>query len=208
MKLLQDKFLQSSLWCLFFLLMFIFPAHAATNDTWQFQLAPYAGLAGQNGMVASLPPFPPADIDIKFYDDIAGNINGTFMLVGEACKGRYGIVADFAYTDIEIKDPTTGPFFTLLPSRTDSWIVSAAGFYRLTEQQGTFLDLIGGVRYWSVDSTLTLQEGLLPKQSISNKENWFDPIIGLKGFSPLGDSNFFLSGFHVLGGFGVGSDFM
>jgi hypothetical protein len=53
-----------------------------------------------------------------------------------------------------------------------------------------------------------LQEGLLPAQSISNKEDWFNPIIGLKGFSPLGDSKFFVSGFLVLGGFGVGSDFM
>jgi hypothetical protein len=210
MKLLQDKFLQALLWSLFFLLMFSLQAHAATNDndTWQFQLVPYAWLAGQNGTVATLPPLPPSDIDINFYDDIAGNINGAIMLVGEARKGRYGLVMEIAYTDIEIEDPTPGPFFTLLTSRTESWLVSAAGFYRLTENQGAFLDLLGGVRYWSVDSTLSLQEGLLPARSISNKEDWFDPIIGLKGFSPLGDSRFFVSGFLVLGGFGVGSDFM
>ena len=58
MNFLQSKFLQSLLWCLFFVLMLIFPAHAAAddNDTWQFQLAPYAWLAGQNGTVASTPP--------------------------------------------------------------------------------------------------------------------------------------------------------
>ena len=210
MNFLLNKFLQSFLWCLLFLLMFIFPAHAATddNDTWQFQLAPYAWLAGQKGTVGTIPPLPPADIDIDFYDDILGNIKGALFLVGEARKGRFGIVADVAYNDIEMEDPTPGQGFTLLRSRTQSWIVSAAGFYRLTERQGTFLDLIGGVRYWSVDSTLTLTEGLLPAQSISNKEDWFDPIIGLKGFSKLGDSRFFVSGFLVLGGFGAGSDFM
>jgi len=192
------------------MLIFLLPAHsaAADNDTWHFQLAPYAWLAGQSGRVATIPPLPPADIDIDFYDDILGNINGVLFLVGEARKGRYGIVADVAYVDIEIEAPTPGPLFTLLTSRTQSWIISVAGLYRLAEKQGTFLDLIGGFRYWSVDSTLSLREGMAAARSFSNTEDWFDPIIGLKGLAPLGDSKFFVSGFLVLGGFGAGSDFM
>jgi hypothetical protein len=210
MNLLQHKFHYALLWCLFLLLIFSLPAHAAMDDddTWHFQLAPYAWLAGQKGTVATLPPLPPADIDIDFYDDILGNINGALFLVGEARKGRYGVVMDIAYSDIEIEDPTPGSFFTLLDSRTQLWMVSVAGLYRLVEEQGAFLDLIGGARYWSVDSTLTLTEGLLPSRSISNEENWFDPIIGLKGLSALGHSRFFISGFLVIGGFGAGSDFM
>jgi hypothetical protein len=210
MNLVRQKFEYSLLWCLFLLLFFSLPAHAATadNDTWHFQLAPYAWLAGQKGTVATLPPLPPADIDIDFYDDILGNINGALMLVGEARKGRYGMVMDIVYTDIELEDPTPGPFFTLLDSRTQSWIVSVTGLYRLVEEQDAFLDLIGGARYWSVDSTLILQEGLLPSRSISNEENWVDPMIGLKGLSALGDSRFFVSGFLAIGGFGAGSDFM
>lgn len=210
MNFSHAKSLRSILWCLFLLLIFSLPAHAATDDsdTWHFQLAPYGWLAGQNGTVATLPPLPPVDIDIDFYDDIIGNIKGALFLVGEARKGRYGVVADIAYVDIEIEDPTPGPLFTLLTSRTESWIVSVAGLYRLAEKQGTFLDLIGGARYWSVDSTLTLKQGLLPTISTSNTEDWFDPIIGLKGLTPLGDSKFFVSGFLVLGGFGAGSDFM
>jgi hypothetical protein len=210
MKLLHDYVQRTLLFGLFLLPIFSLPAHAATaeNDTWEFQVAPYAWLAGQNGTIATIPPLPPADIDINFYDDIIGNINGALFLVGEARKGPFGIVTDIAYTDIEIEDPTPGPLFTLLTSRTESWIVSVAGFYRLTEKQGAFLDLIGGVRYWSVDSTLTLQAGLLPTRSASNKEDWFDPIIGLKGLAPLGESKFFVSGFVIIGGFDVGSDFM
>ena len=78
-------------------------------------------------------PLPPADVDIDFYDDILDNIKGALFLVGEARKGRLGIIADFAYNDIEMEDPTPGQAFTLLALRTQSWIVSAAGFYRLTE---------------------------------------------------------------------------
>lgn len=210
MNLSHTKSLRSILWCLFLLFIFSLPAHAATDDTdtWHFQLAPYGWLAGQNGKVATIPPLPPVDIDIDFYDDILGNINGALFLVGEARKGRFGMVADVAYVDIEIEDPTPGPLFTLLNSRTQSWIISVAGLYRLAENQGSFLDLIGGSRYWSVDSTLSLREGVSAAQSFSNTEDWFDPIIGLKGLTPLGDSKFFVSGFLVLGGFGAGSDFM
>jgi hypothetical protein len=187
-------------------------AESADSDQWNFQLAPYAWLAGQKGSVATLPGLPPADIDVGFYDDVLGNINGAIMLLGEARKGRFGVVMDVVYSDIETEDPTPlGIFYSALNSRTKSWMVSGAGFYRLAEGQNRFLDVIGGVRYWSVDSELTLegpQFPSLPERSISNKEGWVDPIVGLKGFVPIGESKFFVSGALVIGGFGVGSDFM
>ena len=198
--------LSAVVWC--------FPVHAEpkVGDKWNFQLAPYVWLAGQKGTVATLPGLPPADIDVDFYDDILGNIKGAIMLVGEARKGRFGIVTDIAYTDIEMEDPTPlGVFYSALTSQTKSWMVSAAGFYRLVEHQDRFLDVMGGARYWSIDSELTLkgpQFPFLPERSISNREDWVDPIVGFKGFTPIGQSRFFVSGFFTIGGFGVGSDFM
>ncbi|MBC2717129.1 MAG: hypothetical protein HF978_17630 [Desulfobacteraceae bacterium] len=183
-------------------------AESDCSDQWEFQLAPYAWLAGQKGEVATLPGFPPTDIDIDFYDDIFGNINGAIFLVGEARKDRYGMLMDIAYTDIEFEDTTPGPFFSSVKSRTKSWMVTAAGLYRLIQEPGVFLDLIAGARYWSVDSTLSLGAGILDPQKVSNREGWVDPVIGLKGLSPIGESKFFVSGSLVLGGFGVGSDFM
>ncbi len=191
-----------------------FSAHAESNgsDKWNFQLAPYAWLAGQKGTVATLPGLPPGDIDVDFFDDVLGNIKGALMLVGEARKGRYGLVIDMVYTDIEMEDPTPlGIFYSSLSSRTKSWMVSGAGLYRLAEGQNRFLDVIGGLRYWSVDSELTLKGPLFPflsERSLSNKEDWVDPIIGLKGLMPIGESKFFVSGAFVIGGFGAGSDFM
>jgi hypothetical protein len=35
-----------------------------------------------------------------------------------------------------------------------------------------------------------------------------NPLIGLKGLTPIGASKFFLSGAFAMGGFGAGSDFM
>ena len=183
-------------------------AEQSGENKWQFHLAPYAWLASQNGTVATLPGLPAADIDFDFWDDIVGNINGAFFLVGEAQKGRWGIFMDIAYVDIEIEDDQLAPYFSSLTSGTESWIVSAAGQYRAVEKPRAFLDILAGARYWSVDSTLALGAGALPARKISNKEDWFDPIIGLKGRSFIGDSRFFVGGGLVIGGFSVVSDFM
>jgi len=183
---------------------------SASAEQWEFQLAPYAWLAGQNGTGATLPGLPPADVDVDFYDDILGNINLAGMLVAEARKGRFGLFTDIVYTDIEMEDPTAyGVLYSAVDSQTKSWMVSIAGLYRLVDNQNRFLDAIAGVRYWSVDSDLTLKAGLLPERSVSNSEDWFDPLIGLKGMSAIGNSKFFISGGIGIGGFGVnaGSDF-
>lgn len=40
-------------------------------------------------MLQRKPGLLAADVDIDFFDDILGNINGSFALIGEARKGRY-----------------------------------------------------------------------------------------------------------------------
>lgn len=194
---------------LFLLVVVSSPSYAGTNeDSWQFQIAPYAWLAGQKGTVGTLPGLPPADIDISFSDDILGNINGALMLVGEARKGPFGIVMDMAYTDIESDTAVPGQYFTTLTSQTESWMVTVAAFYRFLETDRAFLDGLGGIRFWSVDSKLSLSGGPLGIYALGSSEDWVDPIIGLKGLTMLGDSKFFLSGFFLIGGFDVGSNFM
>jgi hypothetical protein len=183
-------------------------ADSSSEDQWRFNLAPYAWLAGQKGSVATLPPLPPVDVDIGFWDDILGNINGALFLVGEARKEKYGVLFDIAYADIELENATPGPIFSSVISRTKSWIVSAVGSYRLVEKPNVFGDLLVGIRYWSVDSTLGLKSAILRDREVSNREDWLDPIIGLKGQSFLGSSPIFVNGGLLIGGFGAGSDFM
>jgi len=210
MNIIKYKCLFLSLVFQVFFYCFLLPNLLAANDSdsWEFHIAPYAWLAGLDGSVATLPGLPPADIEVDFYDDILGNINGAFMLVGEARKGRFGLTMDLVYTDIETDSAIPGQNFTTLTSQTTNWIVSAAGFYRVTENDRAFIDGLAGVRYWSADSKLTLSGGPAGSYAIDNSEDWFDPVIGFKGSTGLGDSRFFLSGFLLIGGFGAGSDFM
>ena len=182
-----------------FLLAAAVHAETKTSDTWHFQLATYAWLSGQKGTLATLPGLPSAEVDIDFYDDIAGNINGAFSLIGEVRNDRAGVVADVNFSDIEDDEATPGPLFSTLTSRTKTWIASMAGFFRLIEQDRAFLDGMAGLRYWSVDSSLKLGAGILPARERSNRKDWFDPIIGLKGRMPFGESKFFASGALVAG---------
>ncbi|CAG36991.1 conserved hypothetical protein [Desulfotalea psychrophila LSv54] len=209
MNSMRQLFL-SILCCLCFLQSFSLPAYSATEekDQWIFHLTPYSWLAGQRGTVATLPELPPADIDIDFYDDVLDNLNGALMLVGEVRQGRVGVVLDISYIDIESEEPLSSSYFSQVSSTTKTWMVSTAAFYRLFEADKEFLDLLAGIRYWSVESGLTLTGGTHGPKCFSNREEWVDPILGLKGLTVLGDSNFFLIGNFLIGGFGVESDFM
>jgi hypothetical protein len=199
------------IFCIAGILLLCLSAHAAPGggERWESQFSLYSWLAGQKGSVATLPGLPPTDIDIDFYDDIIGNINAAMFLNFEMRKGRWGVLADIAYTDIEDEDAT--PYELLwqaVTSQTKSWIVSAAGQYRLVDETRSSMDVFGGIRYWSVDSRLSLTGGPAQDRKPSNKEDWFDPILGLKGMNFLGASDFFVSGGMAFGGFGMGSDFI
>ena len=204
------KSLQSIFCCTILSFMFALPcSFAADNsDQWNYQLALYGWLPGQKGSVATLPGLPVVDIDVDFWDDILGNIKGAFFLVGEARRDRFGFFMDIAYSDIEFEKNTPGPYFRSVSSRTKNWIITATGFYRLVDSPGASLDLLGGVRYWSVDSSLELSAAALQNRAVNNKEEWFDPLVGVKGLYNLGQSKFYLSGGLFLGGFGAASDFM
>jgi len=183
-------------------------AEDGKQNEWHFQLAGYGWLAGQNGSISTFPNMPEVDVDVDFWDDVLGNINGAFFLMGEARKGSVGVLLDLAYTDIELEERTPGQYFSALTSRTKAWMLTGAGYYRLLENSRSSLDVLAGLRYWSLESELGLTSGLLQGGDIDNTKSWIDPMIGVKGLTALGNSDFYLSGALLCGGFGAGADFV
>lgn len=178
------------------------------DDDWQFQLATYGWLAGQEGSITPINGLPAVDIDLDFWDDILGNINGAFYLIGEARKGPFGVFTDFVYSDIEFEASTPGSNFSSASSQAKTWMFTTAGQYRLIENKAYSLDLLAGARYWALESTVELTSGLSPGRKVTNTKSWIDPLIGSRGYAALGQSKFFLGGFFVIGGFGAGADLM
>lgn len=183
------------------------PVPAGAQDAWQFRLTPYLWFAGIKGDVATIPGLPSASIDMSS-SDVLKDLDASFMGAFEAKKGRHGGFVDFLYSDVQ-SDTVLAPSIGLtLKSTSKTTVVSAAYEYELFNRDGAVVDAFGGLRYWKVDTRLQFDGGLglLAGRSIQHKESWVDPMIGIKGTSPLGASKFFVTGILGIGGFGVGSD--
>ena len=179
----------------------------AKAEDWQFQVAPYIWAAGLKGDIATLPPLPEASVDVKF-GDVLENFKIGGMVVAEARKGRLGIFTDIIYTDVEPKGSTPGPLFSSVKVDSETFVFTGAGFYRIWEEGGAFVDLLAGARVWSIDTKLSLEAGILPAVEISHKETWVDPVIGAKALMPFPNTKFYVSAFGLIGGFDVSSDFL
>jgi hypothetical protein len=111
---------------------------------------------------------------------------------------------------VKISGSTGTPFGVLADSvsvDTESLAFTAAPEYRIVEAPRGSLDLMAGMRVWSVDTELSFSGGLLDGVSGSDGDTWVDPLVGAKGRFDL-TSNFYLTGWAMIGGFGVSSDLM
>ena len=169
---------------------------------WEFKLAPYLWFAGLEGDVATIPGVPAAPIDVSPSQALE-DTEAALMLMFEARRGRHGMFADFIYTDVRSKDEVFPNLGVSLRSISKSTILSGAYQYRVVDGEAADLDILGGLRYWEVDSRLAFTGPL--QVSGRNKEDWVDPFIGLKGRYGFGASRFYTSFGAVIGGFDVGS---
>lgn len=180
------------------------PASAIAGE-WESTLTPYLWMAGLEGEVGAFANLPPADVDASFKDDILGNINVAFMLVAETRKDRVGILMDLAYIDIEESASLRDDAYLSASLQAKLWLYSLLGEYRLLENDLGFLDLVGGMKYISLENIIRVSTAE-SSRSVSAKDDWFDLMVGVRGVRTLGDSPWFISGAALVGGFGLASD--
>lgn len=180
------------------------PPSTPASSGWSFGFAPYLWASGMEGDVATLPPAPPAQVDAGF-DDILESMDIAFMGIAELRKDRFGVLADLLYMKLSADGETPGPLFNGADLDLEAFIGTFEGSYRAVESDLGHLDLLAGVRVWSVTTELTLGAGLLPARQREDSETWVDPVIGVQGRLDLG-SGFHLMGMGNVGGFGVASD--
>jgi len=195
------------LFCVLGVATLLAPATASAADEWQFQIVPYLWFAGVKGEGSTIPGAPVAPIDIPA-SQATEDLEAAFMGVFEMKKGKQGAFVDVVYTDIQ-SDTTLAPNIGLfLTTTSKNTLVSVAYEYQVYKRERAFVDLFGGARYWEIDTKLEFGGGLgiLAGRTVQNKEDWVDPMIGVKGRSALGGSKFFVSGALAAGGFGAGSD--
>jgi hypothetical protein len=191
------------------------PPATAQNDpkAWRFDITPYFFAAGLNGTtgVNSVT----GDVDMSF-GDILENLDAGFMGLIEAQRGPWSLAFEGVY--FKLKDEKTrswqGPIGnsnsgTLEATMTEEIYQLSAG-YRVVDKKGS-VDVIGAARATTLSATLNLAAttgaDLLSdgSRSVDARQNWWDPVIGVRGLYPLA-KKWTAVGAADIGGFGVGSD--
>ncbi|WP_028744890.1 hypothetical protein [Rhizobium mesoamericanum] len=175
-----------------------------TESGWTFVFAPYFWGAGLSGQVAQF-GLPAVHVDASF-SEIWDHLDFGAMAIGEARYDRYSVFGDVFYTKISGRKAT--PFGVLADEgKLDTEVFSGligVGYSVLEDTTGQ-LDLVGGARVWSVDTTISLQGGLLDGRSRSDGDTWVDAVGGFKGSYSL-TPNVYLSGWGLVGGGGADLD--
>ncbi|HBX42598.1 MAG TPA: hypothetical protein DEH27_01750 [Deltaproteobacteria bacterium] len=201
---------------LLFLVSLPFSANAenpAPADRWTFAVQPYLWLPSISGSLSySIPEGgggPDVDIDTT---KILEDLNFALMFTAEARKSRWSLVTDVIYLDLEssgsqvksvnfsgpggrVTVPATLDTGTSVEIKGVEW--GLAGAYTVAQGKTSSLDVLLGFRYfgieaktdWNLSGTVS---GPGPGQSfarsgsITERENLWDGIIGIRGRVGLG----------------------
>jgi hypothetical protein len=165
---------------------------------WQVAAAVYLFAPSLEGTVG-VGGLPTVDVDASF-SDLLDYLDFAFMAVAEARRDRFGIFGDILYT--KLSGDATGPGGLLNASLTNQMIIGTLmGEYRVAEWGKTSVDLMAGGRVWGVSNEISIS-GI---GSAEVDEYWVDPMIGVKS-RVQGASPWYLTGWAMIGGFGVSSD--
>lgn len=177
------------------------------SDDWSFLVAPYIWFAGIKGDLSTVPGAAATRIDVSPSDALSGT-EASFMLMFEAKKRRHGVLLDVFYSDVLQENQSVSSSNLNWKASVKDTLVTAGYTYEIYSTPHTVIDVIGGLRYWEVDTKLSLMTGLDPLEdlTIRNSASWVDPLAGVKAKVRLGDSRFYLACFLGGGGASGGSD--
>jgi len=180
--------------------------HSASSDKkdWKFNLAPFylwaISIDGDATLGANSP-----DVSADF-GDIIDRLDAALIVNFQGVyQNKWGFVLDYKY--LSLSDSGTipvniGGISFLIPHDSDFTIhlVELDGFYRVTYQNHDFDFKFGG-RYTSFDP-----EVKIGRQNLGEKQNWVDPLIGMRWIWHFAERwKLFVTG--DIGGFGIGSSF-
>jgi len=188
---------------------------AQAEENWSFSLTPYLWLPNVNGTLKyAVPPGGGARPEVDTGpNDYLENLSFALMLAGEARKGRWSMFTDLIYLDVDSEESTVRTvnfggdrIDTNLNSSTRSSLTGVAwtlgaGYAALQDPKHR-LDVLAGVRYfglkvtsdWHLSAALSGPNGAVFAQSgsISQREDLWDVIVGVRGRLKLGESSWFV----------------
>ena len=180
----------------------VVPKKRQASDGWHFAFTPYIFATGVSGTVGA--QGRELEVDANFgnvWENLDIGLMGTF----EARKGRFVMFTDLFWSKLSAERDTAGPLYSTAKLGINIFIFDPEFGYRLIDSEKGSLDVLGGVRIWSVENNLNVTTGILPGFDVSARKTWAAPVVGLKGNVFL-TKKFFLGGKFDIGGAGIGAD--
>ena len=173
----------------------------AVADDWQHTATVYLIGAGIDGKAGVGPVV--GDVDVSF-GDILDSLEFGAMAGYRGEKGPWAIVGDMIYMDLEQDKDGLGPVGQSRATvELEQLILELDVSRKVTER----IDAYAGLRYWDVDSTVTVVGGGPLGETLNGAlgEDWVDLLVGLRYAVPIGESWLFVIRGDVAP-FGTGAD--
>jgi hypothetical protein len=157
----------------------------AGQDRWEYIGELFLWGAGMGGTTAE-----GDDIDISF-DDVLDDLEFALMGTLGARKGKWSLIADVIYLDLEDDIRTTAnlinqPVAADINVEMEGLTSTLLGAYRVMENDTTSLDILAGARYLKLEADLFFNiGGGLIQQSYSDSGHVWDGIVGFRGATDL-----------------------
>ena len=160
--------------------------NASAQDGWEFDLAIYAWLPTIEGKLAYDLPGLGDTIEID-PADLLENLEFTAMVAFAARRDRWSILGDVIYLKEAASRNRTLDIGDGINLRADfelkSWITNFAGAYDVARSERSTLGVLVGVRYFSMDTRLSLSsDGPLDLHApLEEASSLWNGIVGVQG---------------------------
>ncbi len=179
------------------------PAKAQEPEPgWSAQVSPYVWASGIGGSIRPFTGAPTIEFNESF-SEVLENLDAAVFVSGYARRDRFVLLGDFSYVSSSRSGIALVPGVGPAPASGRLRQISAtlAGGYRVVSEPGVNVDVLGGLRSWSVRGVVDIAGGALSR---SQGLEFTDPILAVRiHIVPASRWSAVLYG--DIGGFSVGS---
>lgn len=158
------------------------------TSVWEQSITVYGWLPSFDGTLNyTIPGSGGGDVEIDWLD----KIDMFFMADYEIRKDKWSFLADIIYLDMS-DSQASSLIGNLIPvtSQQDltGWLISLYGGYSTLNTENVTLDIIAGLRYFSIDLDIDGTVGGTEMFSVSPSTELYDAVLGVKGKVDLSDT--------------------
>jgi hypothetical protein len=178
-------------------------------QSWQFQITPYAWLAGIDGNLGTvpIPNIPPQKVSLSF-GDIWDDLDYAGMLYASARRGPWVILLDATTAKTTSDEPGGGLAVDKVTIESTTSNLALAVGRTVSTSPTHRVDIYAGGRAWWLKNDFkvsTVAGTGLGTIKADTDANWIDPIIGVAANYKIAE-RWELFGSAEVGGFGVGAN--